>query len=130
MSTTRRSGRARPEIDRVFSYADLIVFATQTRNLGAGTIVGGGTVSNKHDGGPGLAIAEGGVGYSCIAEQRAVEKIRHGAARTEFLRYGDRVRIEMLGPDGGLDIRAHRPDRGTLPARLSASASAREPDRG
>jgi len=93
-------GRARPEIDRAFSFADLIAFATQTRNLGAGTIVGGGTVSNKLDGGPGLPIEEGGVGYSCIAEQRAVEKIRHGAARTEFLRYGDRVRIEMLGPDG------------------------------
>jgi fumarylacetoacetate (FAA) hydrolase len=93
-------GRARPDIDRVFSFADLITLATQTRNLGAGTIVGGGTVSNKLDGGPGLPIAEGGVGYSCIAEQRAVEEIRHGAARTEFLRFGDRVRIEMLGPDG------------------------------
>jgi fumarylacetoacetate (FAA) hydrolase len=93
-------GRARPEVDRIFSFADLIAFATQTRNLRAGTIVGGGTVSNKRDGGPGLPIAEGGVGYSCIAEQRAVEKIRLGAARTEFLRYGDRVRIEMLGPDG------------------------------
>jgi fumarylacetoacetate (FAA) hydrolase len=93
-------GRARPEIDRVFSFADLIAFATQTRNLGAGTIVGGGTVSNKLDGGPGLPIAEGGVGYSCIAEQRAVEKIRHGAARTEFLRFGDRVSIEMIDLDG------------------------------
>ena len=93
-------GRARPDVDRVFSFADLIAFAAQTRSLGAGTIVGGGTVSNKLDGGPGLPIAEGGVGYSCIAEQRAVEKIRHGSARTEFLRFGDRVRIEMIGPDG------------------------------
>jgi fumarylacetoacetate (FAA) hydrolase len=93
-------GRARPDIDRVFSFAELIAFATQTRNLRAGTIVGGGTVSNKHDGGPGLPISEGGVGYSCIAELRAVEKIRHGVARTEFLRRGNRVRIEMLGPDG------------------------------
>jgi fumarylacetoacetate (FAA) hydrolase len=93
-------GRARPDVDRVFSFADLITFATQTRNLGAGTIVGGGTVSNKLDGGPGLPITEGGVGYSCIAEQRAVEKIRYGVAHTQFLRYGDRVQIEMLGPDG------------------------------
>ena len=46
-------GRARPDVDRVFSFADLIAFAAQTRNLGAGTIVGGGTVSNKLDGGPG-----------------------------------------------------------------------------
>jgi fumarylacetoacetate (FAA) hydrolase len=93
-------GRARPDIDRVFSFADLITFATQTRNLGAGTIVGGGTVSNKLDGGPGLPIAEGGVGYSCIAEQRAVEKIRYGAARTEFLHFGDRVSIEVIDVDG------------------------------
>jgi fumarylacetoacetate (FAA) hydrolase len=93
-------GRARPDIDRVFSFADLIAFATQTRNLGAGTIVGGGTVSNKLDGGPGLPIAEGGVGYSCISEQRAVEKIRYGAARTEFLHFGDRVSIEVIDVDG------------------------------
>ena len=75
---------ATQDADAYRSFADLIAFAAQTRSLGAGTIVGGGTVSNKLDGGPGLPIAEGGVGYSCIAEQRAVEKIRHGSARTEF----------------------------------------------
>jgi fumarylacetoacetate (FAA) hydrolase len=93
-------GNARPDVDRVFSFADLIAFAAQTRTLAAGTIIGGGTVSNKLDGGPGLPVAEGGAGYSCIAEQRAVEKIRHAEARTPFLRYGDRVRIEMTGTDG------------------------------
>jgi fumarylacetoacetate (FAA) hydrolase len=93
-------GRARPDVDRVFSFAELIAYAAQTRNLSAGTIVGGGTVSNKLDGGPGLAVSEGGSGYSCIAEQRAVEQIRDGAARTKFLRYGDRVRIEMRDRDG------------------------------
>jgi fumarylacetoacetate (FAA) hydrolase len=89
-------GRARPDRDRVFTFAQLIEFAAQTRSLGAGTILGGGTVSNKLEGGPGLPIGEGGAGYSCIAEQRAVEAIRHGEPRTAFLRYGDRVRIEML----------------------------------
>ena len=52
-------------------------------------------------GAPGLfsslagSIAEGGAGYSCIAEQRTVETIRDGGPRTPFLRFGDRVRIEM-----------------------------------
>jgi fumarylacetoacetate (FAA) hydrolase len=93
-------GNARPDVDRVFSFADLIAFAAQTRALSAGTILGGGTVSNKLAGGPGLPVNEGGAGYSCIAEQRAVEEIRFGEARTPFLRYGDHVRIEMIGPDG------------------------------
>jgi fumarylacetoacetate (FAA) hydrolase len=93
-------GRARPDVDRVFSFAELIAFAAQTRNLSAGTIVGGGTVSNKLAGGPGLPISEGGAGYSCIAELRAVEQIRGGATRTKFLHYGDRVRIEMRDRNG------------------------------
>jgi fumarylacetoacetate (FAA) hydrolase len=93
-------GRARPDIDRIFSFADLIAFATRTRTLGTGTIVGGGTVSNKRDGGPGQPVAAGGDGYSCIAEQRAVEKIRGTEPRTPFLRFGDVVRIEMIGRDG------------------------------
>ena len=52
------------------------------------------------EGGPGLPIAEGGLGYSCLAEQRTVEVLRHGAARSPFLRAGDRVRIEMLDAHG------------------------------
>jgi fumarylacetoacetate (FAA) hydrolase len=50
--------------------------------------------------GPGLPIAEGGVGYSCIAEQRTVETIRFGAPKTPFLKFGDRMRIEMNDRDG------------------------------
>ena len=56
-------------------------------------------MSNKEDGGPGRPAAAGGVGYSCIAEQRTVETMLDGKARTPFMRFGDRVRIEML--DGG-----------------------------
>ena len=48
----------------------------------------------------GKPIAEGGVGYSCIAEIRSVETILHGAPRTPFLDYGDRVRIEMNDAQG------------------------------
>jgi fumarylacetoacetate (FAA) hydrolase len=52
------------------------------------------------DGGPGAPISEGGVGYGCLAELRAVETLRHGAARTPFIKAGDEVRIEMRGPGG------------------------------
>jgi fumarylacetoacetate (FAA) hydrolase len=62
--------------------------------LGAGTIIGSGTVSNRGaDGGPGKPIADGGVGYSCLAEVRTVETILRGAAETPFLKVGDTVRI-------------------------------------
>jgi len=84
-----------------FDFATLIAHAARTRALGAGTIVGSGTVSNKEaDGGPGRPLAEGGVGYSCLAEARMVETISGGAPKTPFLRYGDTVRIEMKTPAG------------------------------
>ena len=57
-------------------------------------------VEQDPDGGPGLPIAEGGLGYSCIAEQRTVETIRFGAPKTPYLKFGDRVRIEMCDTDG------------------------------
>jgi fumarylacetoacetate (FAA) hydrolase len=40
-------------------------------------------------------VADGGRGYSCIAEQRTVETLTGGAPKTPFLRFGDTVRIEM-----------------------------------
>ena len=52
------------------------------------------------DGGPGRPIAEGGVGYSCLAELRTVETLLEGAPKTPFLAAGDRVRIEMRDADG------------------------------
>ena len=87
--------------DMVFSFPQLVAHAARTRQLGAGAIIGSGTVSNPGvDGGPGKPIAEGGVGYSCLAEVRMVEKILHGEITTPFLRFGDRVRIEMFDPRG------------------------------
>jgi fumarylacetoacetate (FAA) hydrolase len=84
-----------------FDFPRLIAHAARTRTLGAGTIIGSGTVSNRDaDGGPGRPIAEGGDGYSCIAEQRVVEKLIDGAPRTPFLKAGDVVRIEMRSADG------------------------------
>jgi len=89
-------GEADAGVDMTFDFGTLIAHAAKTRALAAGTIIGSGTVSNRGpDGGPGKSIAEGGVGYSCIAEIRTVETIVAGAPKTPFLKAGDRVRIEM-----------------------------------
>ncbi len=94
-------GRADAGRDMTFDFAELIAHAAKTRPLGSGSIIGSGTVSNKDaDGGPGKPVAEGGSGYSCIAELRMIEKIREGKPRTSFLRFGDVVRIEMLDQRG------------------------------
>ena len=92
-------GLADAGVDMTFDFGRLIAHAAKTRALAAGTIIGSGTVSNRGaDGGPGKTIAEGGVGYGCIAELRAVEALV-GAAATPFLKAGDTVRIEMRGAD-------------------------------
>ena len=94
-------GRAEAGEDATFSLADLVAHAARTRPLAAGTIIGSGTVSNRDaDGGPGRPVAQGGRGYSCIAEIRMIETIADGAAKTPFLRGGDRVTIEMLDDNG------------------------------
>jgi fumarylacetoacetate (FAA) hydrolase len=92
----RPFGRADAGTDMTFDFGTLIAHAARTRPLRAGAIVGSGTVSNRDpDGGPGRPAAEGGAGYSCIAEQRMVETILTGAPKTPFLSFGDVVRIEM-----------------------------------
>ena len=93
-------GRADAGIDMTFDFPTLIAHAAKTRPLSAGSIVGSGTVSNKLDGGPGKTIAEGGVGYSCLAELRIVEQLANGKATSDFLRFGDTVRIEMRDRNG------------------------------
>ena len=93
-------GRANAGVDMTFDFGQLIAHAAKTRPLSAGTIIGSGTVSNKLDGGPGKSVAEGGAGYSCIAEIRMIETIATGAAKTPFMKFGDRVEIEMLDARG------------------------------
>jgi len=94
-------GRADAGRDMNFDFGVLIAHAAKTRALGAGTIVGSGTVSNRGpDGGPGKPVAAGGAGYACIAELRTVETLLEGAPKTPFMQRGDRVRIEMLDADG------------------------------
>jgi fumarylacetoacetate (FAA) hydrolase len=90
-------GRPHAGVDMTFDFGQLIAHAARTRPLSAGTIIGSGTVSNRAaDGGPGRPIAQGGLGYSCLAEQRTVETLLEGEPRTPFLKAGDVVRIEML----------------------------------
>lgn len=94
-------GRPDAGVDMTFDFPALIAHAAKTRALLAGSIVGSGTVSNRSpDGGPGCTLAEGGVGYSCLAELRTVETIRHGAPKTPFMRFGDEVSIGMTDAAG------------------------------
>jgi fumarylacetoacetate (FAA) hydrolase len=94
-------GQPNAGIDMTFDFPTLIAHAAKTRPLSAGTIVGSGTVSNKdRDGGPGRPVSEGGLGSSCVAAVRMVETIRSGAPTTPFLKFGDRVRIEMRDARG------------------------------
>ncbi len=94
-------GKANAGVDMTFDFGQLIAHAAKTRPLAAGSIIGSGTVSNRGaDGGPGKPVAEGGAGYSCIAEIRVVETILEGKPRTPFMRFGDRVEIDMLDAKG------------------------------
>lgn len=94
-------GKPDAGIDMTFDFGDLICHAARTRPLCAGTVIGSGTVSNKGpDGSPGKPVADGGAGYSCIAELRMIETIRSGNARTPFLSFGDVVDIRMLAETG------------------------------
>ncbi|MEM6415247.1 MAG: fumarylacetoacetate hydrolase family protein [Pseudomonadota bacterium] len=93
-------GCANAGIDMTFNFGQLIAHAAKTRPLCAGTIIGSGTVSNKLGEGPGKPIAEGGVGYSCIAEIRMIETIENGEPSTRFLTNGDRVEIDMSDLNG------------------------------
>ena len=86
----KRIGAPHAGKDMYFNYPQLIAHAARTRRLGAGTIIGAGTVANKDE----------TAGCSCIAEIRANEEIEHGKASTPFLKFGDRVRIEMLDEAG------------------------------
>ncbi len=77
-------------VDMTFNFHRLIEHTTLTRRLGAGTIIGSGTISNY----------DRSTGSACLAEQRMLETIESGKPRTPFLQFGDRVRIEMLDRDG------------------------------
>ncbi len=87
-------------VDMTFEFPELVAHAAKTRPLSAGAIIGSGTVSNKQGTDFGTAISEGGVGYSCIAEVRMIETIRDGKPSTRFMKFGDRIKMEMLDVNG------------------------------
>jgi fumarylacetoacetate (FAA) hydrolase len=93
-------GKPNAGVDMTFNFAQLVAHAAKTRNLGAGAIIGSGTVSNKQGTDHGTSVAEGGVGYSCIAEIRMIETIRDGKPSTSFMKFGDTIRMEMLDQQG------------------------------
>ncbi|MGB3805624.1 MAG: fumarylacetoacetate hydrolase family protein [Erythrobacter sp.] len=94
-------GRAHAGEDATFNLAQLVAHAAKTRSLCAGTIIGSGTVSNQGpEGDPGKPVADGGRGYSCIAEIRMIETIRDGEPSTRFMRPGDTVKVEMRDAEG------------------------------
>ncbi|MDF3019754.1 MAG: 2-keto-4-pentenoate hydratase [Steroidobacteraceae bacterium] len=83
-------GRPEAGVDMTFNFSQLIAHVTKTRRLGAGAIIGSGTVSNY----------DRSRGSSCLAERRTLEQIESGSARTPFLKFGDRVSIEMRDEQG------------------------------
>jgi fumarylacetoacetate (FAA) hydrolase len=74
-----------------YGFHELVAHAARTRNLVAGTVIGSGTVSNEN-------FRQ--VGSSCIAERRGIEIVDEGTAKTEFMRFGDRVRMQGTSGDG------------------------------
>ena len=89
-------GHPNAGVDMVFNFHQLIAHAAKTRNLRAGTVLGSGTISNK----------DASQGYCCIAEIRALEMIASladgtgGKPKTQFMKFGDRVKIEMKDAAG------------------------------
>ena len=83
-------GQANAGVDKQFSFAQLISHAARTRKLSSGTIIGSGTISN-HD---------ATRGFSCIVEKRVVEIAESGSASTEYMKYGDVVKMEMIDANG------------------------------
>jgi fumarylacetoacetate (FAA) hydrolase len=83
-------GHPNAGVDATFGLFELIAHAAKTRELAAGTLVGTGTISN-HD---------RNAGYACLMEARLVEQVEQGEAKTQFLAFGDTVKIEMRDARG------------------------------
>lgn len=94
----RRVGMCEAGPEMTFHFGQLIAHLCKTRNVRAGSIIGSGTVSNK--GVESKGRVDWPKGYSCIAEKRAIETIQDGKPSTDFMKYGDTIRIEMKGLDG------------------------------
>jgi len=117
----RKVGQCDAGPEMTFHFGQLVAHIAKTRNVRAGSIVGSGTVSNK-----GVARKDGRMdwpkGYSCIAEKRCIETILDGQPSTEFMRFGDTIRIEMKGLDG-------RSMFGAIEQEVMAPGAERKPGR-
>jgi len=94
----RKVGMCEAGPEMTFHFGQLIAHICKTRNVRAGSVLGSGTVSNQ-----GIEVngkKEWPKGYSCIAEKRAIETILDGKPSTEFMKYGDTIRIEAKSADG------------------------------
>jgi fumarylacetoacetate (FAA) hydrolase len=94
----RKVGMVDAGEEMTFHFGQLIAHLCKTRNMRAGSIVGSGTISNR-------AVEKGGKkqwpsGYSCIAEKRAMDILQNGAPTTDYMKFGDTIRIEAKGGDG------------------------------
>lgn len=107
----RKVGMCDAGPEMTFHFGQLIAHLCKTRRVRAGSVIGSGTVSNK----------DWAKGYSCIAEKRCMEIIEGGAAITNFMRFGDRIRIEMKGKDGASLFGAI--DQTVAPLHPAASAA-------
>ncbi|MDA8455571.1 fumarylacetoacetate hydrolase family protein [Acidovorax sp. GBBC 3334] len=94
----RKVGMCDAGPEMTFHFGQLIAHICKTRNVRAGSIVGSGTVSNK--GVEQNGRTEWPKGYSCIAEKRCIETIQDGKPSTEFMQFGDTIRIEMKNKAG------------------------------
>ena len=86
----RKVGMCEAGPEMTFHFGQLIAHICKTRNVRAGSVIGSGTVSNK----------DWTHGYSCIAEKRAIETIEDGQPKTDYMKFGDTIRIEAKGRDG------------------------------
>jgi fumarylacetoacetate (FAA) hydrolase len=94
----RKVGMCDAGPDMTFHFGQLIAHLCKTRNVRAGSIIGSGTVSNQ-----GVEVKgkkDWPKGYSCIAEKRAIETILDGKPSTDFMKFGDTIRIDVKGKDG------------------------------
>jgi fumarylacetoacetate (FAA) hydrolase len=74
-----------------WSFGEMIAHIAYNRRLGAGFMLGSGTVSNRD-------YAQ--VGSACLAERRAIEVLEKGESTTDFIHFGESLRFEVLGDDG------------------------------
>jgi fumarylacetoacetate (FAA) hydrolase len=100
----RKVGMCEAGPEMTFHFGQLIAHLCKTRNVRAGSVIGSGTVSNKgvesKPSKDGATRTDWPKGYSCIAEKRCIETIQDGKATTEFMKFGDTIRIEAKGKDG------------------------------